>query len=299
MPEDNTQKPFDLIRRGEKNPTASGTLTFIGLRLADIPLQHALLSPSPTGLGVRVLSTLGIRTIFTHTSPSLPSSLLLPITSLASTTPSSLGWLSPLANLTPTGLILFLMSAGSAAKQIYWQVNISQESFPPAAAAAVSIFNTLVNSANSLLFLALGTTSLLSQPQISFSLSSTATNNVTLPLSTVVGTFLYVIGMAIETQSERQRAAFKARPENKGKVCKVGLWSWARHINYFGYALWRGGYCMVGTGWIGGIAMGLWQGYDLGSRAVGVLDEYCSNRYKEQWVQFKQEVPYRIIPGIY
>ncbi|TGJ76149.1 hypothetical protein E0Z10_g10914 [Xylaria hypoxylon] len=306
------KKNFDLIRRGEKKPTLSGTLTFIGLRMADIPLQHALLSHShsstapASSLGVRILSSLGLRTIFTHTSISLPSSLLLPIGTLtspsASPTPAwiSLGWMTPLANLTPTSLLLLLMSAGSAAKQIYWHLALSQDSFPASAAVAVSIYNTLVNSTNTLLFLALGTTSLLSRPLISFpSSSSSSPSCFSLPLSTVVGTLLYVVGMGIETVSERQRAQFKSRSENKGKVCKEGLWNWARHINYFGYALWRGGYCMVGCGWVGGILMGLWQSWDLSHRAVAVQDEYCSARYGEQWVRFKQEVPCRIIPGIY
>ncbi|KAI0431590.1 hypothetical protein F5Y09DRAFT_184438 [Xylaria sp. FL1042] len=303
------KKHFDLIRRGEKKPTLSGTLTFIGLRLADIPLQYALLShssPSSPALGVRILTSLGIRTIFTHTSTSLPSSLLLPITALTSSSPSpsrsewaALGWMAPLAHLTPTSLLLLLMSTGSAAKQIYWHLALSQDSFPASAAAAVSAYNTVVNSINALLFLALGTTSLLSRPHISFSSGTNTTTAFTLPLSTIVGTLLYVIGMAIETISERQRAEFKSRAENKGKVCKEGLWSWARHVNYFGYALWRGGYCMVGSGWIGGAIMGLWQGWDLSHRAVAVQDEYCSGRYGEQWVQFKQEVPYRIIPGVY
>ncbi|KAI1273125.1 hypothetical protein F5Y07DRAFT_273974 [Xylaria sp. FL0933] len=326
------KKHFDLIRRGEKKPTLSGTLAFIGLRLADIPLQHALLShhsssptaPSSPGLGVRILTSLGIRTIFTHTSTSLPSSLLLPITAFTSSSSSSPSshlssekWtaLAPLANLTPTSLILLLMATGSAAKQIYWHLALSQDSFPASAAVAVSGYNTLVNSANALLFLALGTTSLLSRPRISFSSPNTSASasgsgsgsgsasgsaaSFTLPLSTIVGTLLYITGMAIETVAERQRAQFKRRPENKGKVCKEGLWSWARHVNYFGYALWRGGYCMVGSGWIGGIIMGLWQGWDLSHRAVAVQDEYCSGRYGEQWVRFKQEVPYRIVPGVY
>ncbi|KAI0529819.1 hypothetical protein GGR58DRAFT_285877 [Xylaria digitata] len=307
------KKHFDLIQRGEKKPTPSGTLTFIGLRLADIPLQYALLSHSATApassLGVRILSSLGLPTIFTHTSTSLPSSLLLPINSLLSPSPSvsasptlgwaSLGWVTPLTNLPPTSLLLLLMSVGSAAKQIYWKIALSEDSFPASAAVAVSIYNTVVNSANALLFLALGTTSLLSRPLISFRSSAFSASHLSVPLSTIVGTLLYVIGMGIETISERQRAEFKSRAENKGKVCKEGLWRWARHVNYFGYTLWRGGYCMVGSGWIGGILMGLWQGWDLSQRAVTVQDEYCSGRYGEQWVQFKYEVPYRIIPGIY
>ncbi|KAF2964705.1 hypothetical protein GQX73_g8865 [Xylaria multiplex] len=308
------KKYFDLIQRGEKKPTPSGTLTFIGLRLADIPLQHALLSRSAaapaSSFGVRILSSLGLPTIFTHTSTSLPSSLLLPINSLLSASPpgsaspapdwSLLGCMTPLTNLPLTSLLLLLMSVGSAAKQIYWKVALSEDSFPASAAVAVSIYNTVVNSANALLFLALGTTSLLSRPLVSFrSPASSSASPSSVPLSTVVGTLLYVVGMGIETISERQRAEFKSRAENKGKVCKEGLWRWARHVNYLGYTLWRGGYCMVGSGWMGGILMGLWQGWDLSQRAVAVQDEYCSGRYGEQWVQFKYEVPYRIIPGVY
>ncbi|KAI0547197.1 hypothetical protein F4679DRAFT_373774 [Xylaria curta] len=274
------KKPFDLIRRGEKKPTPSGTLTFIGLRLADIPLQHALLDPSASSPGVRLLTSLGFRTIYTD--PSSINTLLLS---------SPLSWTN-----SPTSLILLSMSVGSAAKQIYWQTAISQESFPAPAAAAVSVYNTVVNSANTLLFLALGTTSLLSRPSITLPFASPWD---TLPLSTVLGTLFYVTGITIEALSERQRAVFKSRPENKGKVCKVGLWSWARHINYFGYALWRGGYCMVASGWVGGIVMGLWQAWDLGSRAVAVQDDYCGKRYGEQWVAFKREVPYRIVPGVW
>ncbi|KAI0449494.1 hypothetical protein F5B21DRAFT_46922 [Xylaria acuta] len=288
----NNKKHYDLIRRGEKEPTISGTLTFIGLRLADIPLQHALLSPSASSPGVRLLTCLGLRTIYT--SPSINSLLSSP-----------LSWGNP-----PTSFILLLMSIGSAAKQIYWQTAISQESFPASAAAAVSVYNTVVNSANTLLFLALGTTSLLSSPKITLpfsfpSLSSSSSSSspasawTTLPLSTILGTLLYVTGITIETLSERQRAVFKSRPENKGRVCTTGLWGWARHINYFGYALWRGGYCMVASGWTGGIIMGLWQGWDLGSRAVAVQDDYCGKRYGEQWVAFKRDVPYRIIPGVW
>ncbi|KAI1183867.1 hypothetical protein F5B17DRAFT_107886 [Nemania serpens] len=290
------KKPFDLIRRGEKKPTLSGTLTFVGLRLADIPLQYALLSPSSSGLGVRLLTSLGLRTVYTDVPPPIPASLFL--------TSSRFGWTAPLAALPPTSLLLLLMSVGSAAKQIYWQLAISQESFPASAAAAVSAFNTIVNSGNALLFLALGTTSLFSRPQIAVPwqpahATTTATATLALPLSTLVGVCLYVAGMSVEVISEQQRAAFKRRPENKGRLCKEGLWRWARHVNYFGYALWRGGYCMVGSGWVGGLIMTLWQGWDLGHRAVAVQDDYCSRRYGAQWTKFKEEVPYRIVPGVY
>jgi steroid 5-alpha reductase family enzyme len=44
---------------------------------------------------------------------------------------------------------------------------------------------------------------------------------------------LWAVALAGETLSDRQLAAFKADPANRGRVCATGLWAWSRHPNYF------------------------------------------------------------------
>ncbi|KAI0007100.1 hypothetical protein F4779DRAFT_527423 [Xylariaceae sp. FL0662B] len=273
-PKKKKQELFDLVNRGDKSRSVAGTLTFVGLRTLDLPLQYLLLSRAGPAVGASLLRRLGIATV------------------TAAALHTGLPWLDGLG---AGGALLLAMAAGATAKQVYWAISLSAERFPPGAATTVAVFNSAINSINALLFLASATTSLRSAPAVSIPFVSSSP----VPLSVVVGAVLYVSGLAIETTAELQRRAFKRRPENRGKVCKVGLWGWARHVNYFGYALWRGAYCMAATGWVGGIAMGLWQGWDFATRAVEVLDEYCSGRYGEQWTRFKEEVPYKLIPGIY
>ncbi|KAK2776816.1 membrane protein [Colletotrichum kahawae] len=120
------------------------------------------------------------------------------------------------------------------------------------------------SAANSLLFLA-ASTSVLASP-LYFPGTS-------MPYQVVLGSALFGIGMFLETASEEQRKHFKAKPENQGKVIREGLWSWALTST------------MVA--------------FDFVSRAVPVLNEYCTKRYGEQWNQFKKETKWVILPGIY
>lgn len=43
-----------------------------------------------------------------------------------------------------------------------------------------------------------------------------------------------VFGFLIEAIADYQKNKFKSKPENRGRICDVGLWSKARHPNYFG-----------------------------------------------------------------
>jgi steroid 5-alpha reductase family enzyme len=56
-----------------------------------------------------------------------------------------------------------------------------------------------------------------------------------------MGAALVIFGIVFEAMGDAQLAAFKARPENHGKVMNRGLWRYTRHPNYFGeFCVWWG-----------------------------------------------------------
>ncbi len=48
-----------------------------------------------------------------------------------------------------------------------------------------------------------------------------------------LGVLVLVIALVGEAIADRQLAAFRAQPANKGRVCDAGLWGLTRHPNYF------------------------------------------------------------------
>lgn len=49
----------------------------------------------------------------------------------------------------------------------------------------------------------------------------------------ILAAAIWMLAMQGEAKADRQLAAFKADPENQGKVCTQGLWRYSRHPNYF------------------------------------------------------------------
>jgi len=49
----------------------------------------------------------------------------------------------------------------------------------------------------------------------------------------VAGFGLWLVAICGESIADRQLAAFRSRPENRGRVCDAGLWNYSRHPNYF------------------------------------------------------------------
>lgn len=267
----------DLIARGVKRPSPLGTSTFIGLRALDPLLQYRILAH---GLGTGFLAKLGISTIplsatvITRTGFKIIDQLGLPL----------------------ERLILLGMAVGSAAKQIFWLTYISQEEFQPKPALIVSAFNSFCNSANSLLLLTTATSAALSTKPLTVPVPGTRAK---LSLPVAVGTVLYILGILLETGSELQRKRFKDNPEHKGRLCRDGLWSWARHINYTGYTLWRGGYALAAGGWVAGAAVVSFHVHNFIGNGIVSLDYYMSRRYKDQWGRYKEDVKWKLVPGVY
>lgn len=62
------------------------------------------------------------------------------------------------------------------------------------------------------------------------------------------GVLVFVLALAGETCADRQLRRFRAQPGNRGQVCRVGLWRYSRHPNYFFEWLHWWAYVLIGAG---------------------------------------------------
>jgi steroid 5-alpha reductase family enzyme len=60
-----------------------------------------------------------------------------------------------------------------------------------------------------------------------------ATAPRTAPWIPILFSSAILLSIFLESLADRQLAAFKANPANKGQICRSGLWSRSRHPNYF------------------------------------------------------------------
>ncbi len=70
----------------------------------------------------------------------------------------------------------------------------------------------------------------------------------------IAGIALWLAAIAGETLADRQLAQFRAKPANRGKTCRAGLWRYSRHPNYFFEWLHWWSYVLMGinvsNGWV-------------------------------------------------
>ncbi|CAK1365524.1 unnamed protein product [Cercospora beticola] len=265
MPSDVPDKPPAAdIQRGDYTDDQLGSLAFFLSRLVEPYLQYQILA---NGYGSSLIRRLG-------GTPLPPGPAL--------STPSFMGHLG----LSPYRTILFGMSVGSMVKQNYWLTVIRRERMTPALGVMVGVLNAAMNSLNTLLFVCAQT--------------SASTNGEHFPQTPLqVGTALYVLGLGIEWLSEEQRHAWKKDPKNKGEVYGGGLWSLSRHINYFGYTLWRAGYALAGGGWVwAGTVAAVFTAQFVMATIPG-HQKYMEEKYGEKFKAYERRTPHKFIPWIY
>jgi steroid 5-alpha reductase family enzyme len=62
----------------------------------------------------------------------------------------------------------------------------------------------------------------------------------------IAGASIWAVGITVEAVADAQKAAFRAKEENRGRFIASGLWRYSRHPNYFGEMLvWWGLFVFV------------------------------------------------------
>lgn len=267
-----------------------GSSLFVGLRTADTILQYNILQQ---GWGQQLVSTLGGAAI-PFATPRDPALAYF--------------------GLAPYPALICALALGSSVKQISWILGISEQEMTLTSATLIAAFNTVLNTANTLL----SCWALTSQAPQMITESATLYDVIAASPVLAVGLSLFAVGITTEMVAEVQRRIFKINPENKGKPYGGGLWSLATHINYGGYTLWRAGAALSAAGPIWGITMGAFFFYDFTRRAIPDLDEYCIekvcllsphlksdlladplNQYGTKYKEIMKRTQYKLLPFIY
>lgn len=64
-----------------------------------------------------------------------------------------------------------------------------------------------------------------------------------------LGALVVLVSVGGEALADRQLAAWKRDPANRGRTCRRGLWRYSRHPNYFFEWLHWTGYSVIAVGW--------------------------------------------------
>lgn len=108
---------------------------------------------------------------------------------------------------------------------------------------------------------------------------------------------LVLAGSYLNTYSEMQRKWWKDRPENRGRCYTRGLFSWSRHINYFGDCVLFSGWCLLAaTRWM--LAVPACMALMFVFYHIPHLESYLESRYGDEFRDYEQRTK-RFIPLLY
>ena len=113
----------------------------------------------------------------------------------------------------------------------------------------------------------------------------------------VIGILLYLSGSYINTHSEYYRHVWKLKEENRGRLYTEGLFSLARHINYFGDIVLFTGLAMV-THSLSTLFIPLIMAMNFIFNIIPSLDKYLEKKYKDEFRDYSKKTK-KLIPMIY
>ncbi|KAJ9110453.1 hypothetical protein QFC19_001579 [Naganishia cerealis] len=183
------------------------------------------------------------------------------------------------------GNMLLAMSGITALRHIYWALFVNESAFNPGMGAFVSIYNGLLNTINSLIFV--------------HQVSRGKTNPLASNWMQYVGFALLLTGTVGEIMIEENRKAFKKNPANQGRIHDTGAFGVVRHPNYAFYSLWRVGMAMATGSWINAAVNAAFQVAFFAGYSIPELSSHMSGKYKSLWTEYTRKVPYALIPYIY
>lgn len=112
-----------------------------------------------------------------------------------------------------------------------------------------------------------------------------------------LGLLLYVAGSYVGTASEYGRHLWKARPENRGHLYTEGLFSFSRHINYFGdLLLFVGLALLTRQPWAGMVPLGM--GLNFVFIIIPAHDAYLASRYGAEFERYASRTR-KLVPMLY
>ncbi len=109
-----------------------------------------------------------------------------------------------------------------------------------------------------------------------------------------IGAAIAALGMLGEATADYQLRQFKGNASNKGKVCRIGLWGWSRHPNYFfDWTVWCG-FALLGLaspwGWLGLIAPMLMLYFLTRVTGIAATEAHAVQSRGELYRQYQREV---------
>jgi steroid 5-alpha reductase family enzyme len=107
-----------------------------------------------------------------------------------------------------------------------------------------------------------------------------------------VGAAIWLVGIAGEAVADAQLDGFKKNPGNKGKTCRVGLWNYSRHPNYFfEWTIWVG-YAMFALGspwgWLGLLSPALILYFLLGLTGIPATEAQALRSRGDEYRQYQR-----------